>query len=110
MGETVKLSIDEDMTIYNAGSLKTRIINALGSASELELDLSAVSEIDTSGIQLLILAKREAVAAKKAMRITAHSRAVGELLDLYHIVAYFGDPLVIPAQETLHTEKQANAN
>lgn len=33
------------------------------------------------------------------MRLTAHGKAVTELLDLYDMASYFGDPMVIPARE-----------
>ena len=94
-----QLAIKEDMTIYNASSQKIQLLDALVECSELDLDLSQVSEMDTAGFQLLILAKREAIDAGKSLRLVAHSRAVTELLDLYHMASYFGDPMVIPANE-----------
>ena len=48
---------------------------------------------------VLLLAKREALKANKTVRLTAHSKAVTELLDLYNMGSYFGDPMVIPAKE-----------
>jgi ABC-type transporter Mla MlaB component len=65
----------------------------------LDLDLSQVSEMDTAGFQVLLLAKREALKFNKTVRLTAHSKAVTELLDLYNMASYFGDPMVIPARE-----------
>ena len=94
-----KTAINEDMTIYNAAAQKQMLLDALANCQELDLDLSQVGEMDTAGFQLLMLAKREALKANKTVRLTAHSKAVTELLDLYNMASYFGDPMVIPAKE-----------
>ena len=93
------MSIDEDMTIYNAAAQKQMLLEALSACEELDLDLSQVGEMDTAGFQVLLLAKREALKAGKTVRLTAHSKAVTGLLDLYNMASYFGDPMVIPARE-----------
>jgi ABC-type transporter Mla MlaB component len=41
----------------------------------------------------LLLTKREAIKAKKTVRLTAHSKAVTEILDLFNMASYFGDPI-----------------
>ncbi len=91
------LVIAEDMTIYHAAAHKRRLLDALVATDRLEIDLSAVSEIDTAGFQLLVLVKREARRLDKQALIVAHSEAVRELLDFYNMAAAFGDPLLIPA-------------
>jgi anti-anti-sigma factor len=93
------ITINEDMTIYNAAVQKAMLLEALADCEELDLDLSQVSEMDTAGFQILLLSKREALKANKTVRLTAHSKAVTELLDLYNMASYFGDPMVIPAKE-----------
>lgn len=93
------MAISEDMTIYNAAVQKDMLLAALAGCDELDLDLSQVSEMDTAGFQILLLTKREAIKSKKTVRLTAHSHAVTELLDLYNMASYFGDPMVIPATE-----------
>lgn len=94
---TERIRISEDMTIYHAEALKQALLQAIIRSKQLELDLSQVAEIDTSGIQLLMLAKRESQARGKALDIIAHSPAVHELIDFFNIAGYLGDPLVIPA-------------
>jgi len=91
--------INEDMTIYNAAAQKPMLLGSLHSCEELDLDLSQVGEMDTAGFQVLLLTKREALKAGKTVRLTAHSKAVTELLDLYNMASYFGDPMVITARE-----------
>lgn len=94
-----RLAIQDDLTIYKALELKDRLTAALDQGSALELDLSQVADIDTSGLQILILVKREASRLGKDVRIVAHSPAVRQTIDLCNLGAFFGDPVVIPAQE-----------
>jgi anti-anti-sigma factor len=97
--ETGRLTLDADLTIYNAVETKRQLLDAVRSRKTLELDLSRVGEMDTAGFQLLVLAKREAQNLGRALRIVAHSPAVLEVIEFYNMVAYFGDPVVIPAAE-----------
>ena len=92
-----RITIGEDMTIYHAAIQKKALIDALNASARLEIDLSAVGEIDTAGFQLLVLIKREAQRLGKQAHIVAHSEAVREVLDFYNMAAAFGDPLLIPA-------------
>ena len=94
-----RLALMEDMTIYNAMTLKTRLIETLAGTDRLELDLSGVAEIDSSGIQLLIMIKREATRLGKQAPIVAHSEAVSGVVDFLNLAAEFGDPLLVPAHQ-----------
>ncbi|HSD37496.1 MAG TPA: STAS domain-containing protein [Rhodocyclaceae bacterium] len=94
-------SIDRNLTIYEAHELKAELLGVLGTVDELDLDLSDVAEIDTAGIQVLLVAKQEAARHGKCMRIVAHSAAVSEVIDFYNLAAHFGDPLVIPADKAV---------
>lgn len=98
-GEAGRLALEADLTIYNAIETKRQLLDAVRSRKTLELDLSRVGEMDTSGFQLLVLAKREAQRLGRTLRIVAHSPAVLEVIEFYNMVAYFGDPVVIPAAE-----------
>lgn len=99
MSNNQRLVIVEDMTIYNALEQKNRLISALAAGDGIELDLAQVAEIDTAGLQLLILAKREAAHLGKRMSIVAHSPAVRQTLDFCNLAGFFGDPVVITAHE-----------
>jgi len=91
------LSLVEDLTIYHALELKQKLLDALQSTDELELNLAHVGEMDTAGLQLLILLKKEAQLAGKSVRIVGHSQAVSAVIDFCNLGAEFGDPLIIPA-------------
>lgn len=100
MPNSQRITLQEDLTIYHALDQKGRLLEALSQADELELDLSQVAEMDTAGLQLLILLKREAQKAGKKATVVAHSQAVRSVIDFCNLAAYLGDPLVIPARES----------
>jgi anti-sigma B factor antagonist len=93
------LRLDGELTIYRAVELKAELLEALEAApAALEVDLSGVSEIDSAGVQLLMLAKRRAQALQRALRLVGHSAAVVEVFELLDLAAFFGDPLVVPVR------------
>ncbi|MDD3352362.1 STAS domain-containing protein [Zoogloea sp.] len=89
----------EDFTIYRVAELKPLLLESLQGHDRIELDLSGVEHMDSAGCQLLMLVKREASAAGKVLAIAAHSPAVQSLIEFYNLAAWFGDPLVVAAQE-----------
>jgi anti-anti-sigma factor len=94
-----RLVIAQDLTIYHAMEQKQQLVDALGVTDLLELDLSQVTEMDTAGLQLLMLVKREAARLGKQLTIVAHSQVVRETLDFCNLAAFFGDPVIITARE-----------
>lgn len=92
------LILDGTMTIYNANEIKAQLIGGLQTSSILEIDLSHVGEMDTAGFQLLVMAKRESLRLGHTLRIVAHSPAVRDIIDFYNMDAFFGDPMIIPAE------------
>jgi anti-anti-sigma factor len=72
--------IEGEFTIYRAAELKPVLL--VGGEGALEIDLADVTEIDTAGVQLLLLAQREARAVSRPFRLAAASPAVTEALAL----------------------------
>ena len=99
MVTAARLSLETDLTIYFAADLKQQLLDAVRGNEVLELDLSRVAEMDTAGFQLLALAKRESLKLDHALRIVGHSSVVREVIEFFNMVAFFGDPLVIQANE-----------
>lgn len=89
------LTIENDLTIFTVTEKKTSLLAFVNSGSELELDLSQVEEIDTAGLQLLILIKREAAKAGKSLRFVMHSKPVLEIIELANLTTAFGDQVVL---------------
>lgn len=86
-----RLTLAGEMTIYAAAELHGRLLAALDDCSALRIDLAAIEEIDSAGLQLLILARQHAAAAGKPLGLAALSRPVRELLELYDLAGYFAD-------------------
>lgn len=99
-GNRQRLSLTDNLTIYQAEALKAQLLQALAAASELELDLSQVGDMDTAGLQLLIMLKREAQQQGKQLSLQGHSPAVRSVIDFCNLAAEFGDPLYLTAGET----------
>ena len=97
MDTPFRIALEQDLTIYNAAEIKTRLMTELSAHEQLELDLSKISEMDTTGVQLLLLLKREAQRLGKQARIVGHSQEVQETIDFLNLAARLGDPMVVPA-------------
>ena len=93
------LSVENEMTIYTAVQQRKQLVEFLSSGSELEISLTKVDEIDTAGLQLLILIKHEAAQANKSLRFVMHSAAVLDVLELTNLTSVFGDPLLLVGSE-----------
>lgn len=94
-----RLAPEGEMTIFTAADLKSQLAAALAVSPELEINLSQVGEMDTAGLQLLIAAKNECQAQNGSLRLTGHSPAVMDVLDICNMAAFFGDPVVISSRE-----------
>ena len=91
------LAICGEFTIFTAATLKEELLATIASAPSkgIEIDLSDVSEIDSAGLQLMAMAKRDAAEKDKNLRFVNHSSAVLDLIDLCDLTAFFGDPILI---------------
>jgi anti-sigma B factor antagonist len=87
------LTIEGEMTIYRALELKQSLLAALGHGTTIcELDLSKVTELDSAGVQLLMLVRQLADARGRQVRIVAHSPQVHEVLTLMNLAGYLETP------------------
>jgi ABC-type transporter Mla MlaB component len=83
-------------TIFEATDLKAELLAALYKAeTTLEIDLSGVEEVDSAGMQLLIMLKREATRTDKRLIYSHHSPSVIALIELMELGEYLGDPMLI---------------
>jgi anti-anti-sigma regulatory factor len=60
-----RIALDGELTIYRAADLKVLVLDALRKTRVLEIDLSGVTELDTAGLQVLMLAKQTAAADQR---------------------------------------------
>lgn len=95
-GERSLCVVHGELNIYSAAQVREELLHSLGSHRQLEIDLGAVSDLDSTGVQILLVLKREAQRLGKQLAFIHHSPAVREVLDLLNLVGELGDPLVIP--------------
>ena len=89
------LAIAGEFTIYTANDLKARLLETIASAkaANIDIDLSEVTEIDSAGLQLMVMAKREAADCGKNVRFCNHCAPVLDVIDLCDLTGFFGDPI-----------------
>jgi anti-sigma B factor antagonist len=95
-------TIEGEMTIYSAQELKDKLLASLDQCANMEIDLAGVSEIDSAGLQLLVMVKNEARARGKTLSIFKHSPAVLEVLAICNLEGFFGDAVLIHSSENAH--------
>ena len=77
-----RLAIEGELTISTAAEHRQRLLAALPGSPGLRLDLSGVEELDTAGLQVLLLARREADRLNLTVEFGDPSRAVEAVLTL----------------------------
>ena len=90
------LRVRGEMTINNAAAIKEQLFAALAqSPPGTEIDLSQVSELDTSGLQILLMARATAAGSRQTALLNP-SVAVREVMNLCRagdLVALPGEPV-----------------
>lgn len=97
LGDQGRLNIIGEMTLSTAAELKESLLDALHQSDSLIISLAEVDDMDTAGLQVLLLLKREALELGKALQLQEHSPAIIDVLDTCHVMAYFGDPVLLDA-------------
>lgn len=83
------LRLAGELTIYAAAELQPQLAAALDSGGDLDLDLGAVSEMDSAGFQQVEFLRRECEALGRALRLTACSDAAGEVFGLFGVAGTY---------------------
>lgn len=98
------LTCEGEFTIYRVAEYQRQWLDSLMQSEALALDLSCVTEMDSAGVQVLMLLQREAQLTQKKLRLVAPSKAVNDLLNLYQLLVFFGDSLNDSAVENATAE------
>lgn len=80
------LHIAGEMTIYQSSLLKEQLTALCTSAQIHELDLSEVTELDSSGFQLIALARREVQVRGHTLTVKRCSACVRQVFETYGVV------------------------
>ena len=82
---------DGELTIYTAEKNKEALVQAISSCEKLTVDLSKVSQLDTAGIQILLLAYVESKRRGIDIKFKGHSQQITEVLELCRLSQLTGD-------------------
>lgn len=92
MNEPKRIVLDGELSIYRAAELREMLLAALsGVPADMEVDLAGVTEIDSSGVQLLLAARQAAQEAGHSLALVNHSEAVADVVALLGLNALLGD-------------------
>lgn len=91
------LKLDGPLLIQELTALHQALVEAWPESLPLRIDLSAVEEIDTAGLQWLVFLRRWARNRQQVVELTALSPEVIELVGLFHAEALLGISTLIPA-------------
>jgi anti-anti-sigma regulatory factor len=82
--QQTRLIFDGALTIYESGQVRDALNEIIGTGQPIEVDLTGISEIDLSGVQLLLTLLREPRLKFLAGASSAVAAAL-TLLDLEHL-------------------------
>ena len=69
------MRLDDDLTVHTAASTKAKILAALESGQDIDVDARGVTEVDVAGLQVLLAAKRSAESLGRRFALTSTMRS-----------------------------------
>jgi len=83
------LHLAGDLDIYGVADLHRQLLSVLGDGQAIELDLGAITAIDSAGVQQLLALQRECAALGRPLRVIALGEPVREVLALFGLQSTF---------------------
>ena len=99
-GGRSRMTVEGDLTIYSAADFKQQLLEEIDRATAIELQLGSVEELDSAGVQVLLMGLREAGRRNVPFELTQHSETVFDVINLLGLQSQFGEPVVIPADRS----------
>jgi anti-sigma B factor antagonist len=92
-----------ELTVYHAAEaardLLARIAGAEPEAGPLALDLDGVTEFDSAGIQVLLVARQALVARGSGLQLLRPSRPVLDVIETFALTDLLAAPVAAPEME-----------
>ena len=86
-GERAQGRLSGDLTVSTVDTVKDDLFSMLNSEA-IALDLSALEEIDTCGLQLLLVFQRQAAMQQRGLGVSGVTAQFADLLDLYGLSGF----------------------
>lgn len=80
--DTGCITVAGELTIYQANAAAENLRSAFASGSLRRIDLAGVTELDTAGLQLLLMAERLPADGEGLVELVNHSQPVRDLLEV----------------------------
>ena len=77
-----RFAFDDELTIVTAAEHRERLLATLGDGNGVRMDLSGISDLDTAGLQVLIMARNEGARLALPVEFGEPGPAVAEVLAL----------------------------
>lgn len=88
--DTTTLVFEGDLTIYHVAQIKDEVFADYEKlADKVAFDLTAVGEIDTAGVQLLLFAKKFFASVRRPMFISKSNESVDSVLTALDVNSQF---------------------
>ena len=94
-----RVSLIGKCTIYNVLKLRQSLLEVINRNQNILVDLEKVNDFDTAGVQIFIAAKNTTKQTQKKIKFISHPTCVIAILDSYGLVGFFGDKIVLTAEE-----------
>jgi anti-sigma B factor antagonist len=93
LASPASLALGPDLTIAHAAAWRQTLLQALAAHSgDLALDLSAVTDIDSAGLQLLLSTRRSLLERGDGLHIAASSAALDDALGHFGLADLLAGP------------------
>lgn len=83
--------VEGELTIYHVNDFRKNLEKAIKKASNINLNLANVSEIDTSCFQVLMQAQNACLENDKELKLTAVSQPIWEVMEIFGMERHFGN-------------------
>ena len=100
---TETMALPSDLTIYNVNALRSQLLSwiaginaagnpAAGAAGRVDIDASAVAEIDAAGVQLILSLSRTGAIYDRRIRLTQPTQTLTDACETLGVKFLLGDP------------------
>lgn len=84
------ISLPEQVTMTEARATLAQLTPLLATADDAVIDASALVELDTAAVAVLLACQRQAQARGKQLRVTGAPEKLGQLAQLYGVSELLG--------------------
>ena len=83
------IRINDELTLSTASLFARTLNEALESNRSVAIDLTGVTDIDCAGLQILLMARKEALLRNRVVRFIGHNPVVMECLHMMNLINFF---------------------